>query len=50
MDYANLAVNYRHMGDLVKAVYYYQQALAIDPDIDFARRHLAELLGQAPTS
>jgi len=49
IDYANMAVNYRHMGDISQAVYYYQQALAIDPTIDFASQHLAELLSKPPS-
>lgn len=45
IDYANMAVNYRAMGDNPRAAYYYEQALAIDPTINFARQHLADLLG-----
>ena len=48
IDYANIGVNYRMLGDNAKAIYFYQQALAIDPSIDFARQHLAELLSPAP--
>lgn len=43
IDHANIAVNYRALGDTAKAIEYYQLALAIDPSIDFAREHLAQL-------
>jgi ribosomal protein S12 methylthiotransferase accessory factor len=43
IDYANLAVNHRAMGQTGKAVEYYQLALALDPGIDFAREHLAQM-------
>jgi ribosomal protein S12 methylthiotransferase accessory factor len=46
IDYANMAVNYREMGKINQALYYYQQALAIDPTLDFARQHLEEILGK----
>ena len=46
IDYANMAANYRAMGQIQKALYYYQQALAIDPAIEFARQHLEELLAK----
>ena len=48
IDYANIGVNYRKLGDNAKAIYFYQQALTIDPTIDFARQHLEELSGKAP--
>jgi len=44
IDYANMAVNYRAMGNIEQALNYYQQALSIDPGIEFARQHLEELL------
>lgn len=48
IDYANIGVNYRMLGNNAKAITFYQQALAIDPTIDFARQHLAELSGNTP--
>ena len=45
IDYANLASNYRALGDKAKAIEYYQLALALDPSITFASQHLAELGG-----
>jgi ribosomal protein S12 methylthiotransferase accessory factor len=44
IDYANLAVNYRALGDTAKAIEYYQLALSLDNGIDFAREHLAQLV------
>jgi ribosomal protein S12 methylthiotransferase accessory factor len=43
IDYANIGVNYRAMGEVEKAVRHYQIALTLDPSIDFARDHLAAL-------
>jgi ribosomal protein S12 methylthiotransferase accessory factor len=43
IDYANIASNYREMGQIDKAVIYYQTALTIDPTIDFARENLEKL-------
>ncbi len=43
IDYANLGVNYRALGDKAKAIEYYQLALTLDPGIDFARDHLRQL-------
>ncbi len=43
IDYANIASNYRDMGDSDAAVKYYEMALEIDPGIDFARQSLAAL-------
>jgi ribosomal protein S12 methylthiotransferase accessory factor len=43
IDYANLAVNYRAMGQTSKAIENYQLALTLNPDIDFAREHLTQL-------
>jgi ribosomal protein S12 methylthiotransferase accessory factor len=43
IDYANIASNYRDMGDTESAVAYYKKALAIDPTIDFARENLRRL-------
>jgi len=44
IDYANIASNYRDMGQKEKAIHYYEMALAIDPSIDFARENLMKLL------
>ncbi len=43
IDYANIASNYRAMGEKDKAVKYYQLALALDNTIEFAKDHLAQL-------
>ncbi len=43
IDYANIASNYRDMGETEKAVEYYLMALALDPTIDFARQNLDKL-------
>lgn len=43
IDYANIASNYRDMGNTEQAIYYYQTALAIDDTIDFARENLEKL-------
>jgi len=43
IDYANIASNYRDLGNVEQAIYYYQTALAIDETIDFARENLAKL-------
>ncbi len=44
INYANIASNYRELGEKKKAVQYYKIALSIDPKIDFARINLAKLL------
>lgn len=44
IDYANIASNYRDMGDKENAIAYYQMALDIDPGIEFARTNLEKLL------
>lgn len=44
IDYANIASNYRDMGNREKAIFYYQMALSIDPSITFARESLERLL------
>lgn len=49
IDYANLASNYRAMGDKAKAIEYYQLALALDPSITFASEHLKEM-GSEPAN
>ena len=43
IDYANIASNYRDMGDLKEAVRYYRFALELDPSLDFAKDNLAKL-------
>ncbi len=43
IDYANIASNYRDMGDKQNAIRYYRFALELDPSIDFARQSLAAL-------
>ncbi len=43
IDYANIASNYRDLGDTEKAIQYYQTALELDPTIEFARDNLARL-------
>ena len=45
IDYANIASNYRDMGEVSKAVRYYELALEIDPSIDFAKDNLKQLKG-----
>ena len=44
IDYANIASNYRDMGDKEKAIRYYRIALDLDPGIDFAQENLGRLL------
>ncbi|MBU2623554.1 MAG: tetratricopeptide repeat protein, partial [Proteobacteria bacterium] len=44
IDYANMASNYRDMGEKGKAVYYYRVALELDPSIEFAKTNLSKLL------
>lgn len=46
IDYANIASNYREMGNREMAVHYYRLALELDPHIDFARDHLKRLTGK----
>jgi len=43
IDYANIASNYREMGETDKAVEYYETALSLDPSITFARENLVKL-------
>jgi ribosomal protein S12 methylthiotransferase accessory factor len=47
IDYANIASNYRDMGDRDRAVRYYLMALELDPSIRFAWENLAKLKGNA---
>jgi ribosomal protein S12 methylthiotransferase accessory factor len=44
IDYANIASNYRDMGDMKNAAAYYRIALSIDPSIDFARENLQKII------
>ncbi|RJP86505.1 MAG: tetratricopeptide repeat protein [Desulfobacteraceae bacterium] len=44
IDYANVASNYRDMGDNANAIAYYRMALDIDPGIEFARINLEKLM------
>lgn len=46
IDYANIASNYRDMGNRDEAIRYYRMALELDPSIAFARDNL-ERLGSA---
>ena len=46
IDYANIASNYRDMGDREQAVRYYRLALELDPSIEFARENLENLEGE----
>jgi len=50
IDYANIASNYRDMGNTPKAIHYYELALELDPGIEFARDNLERLKakGSAP--
>ncbi|MBS0013735.1 MAG: YcaO-like family protein, partial [Desulfobacterales bacterium] len=43
IDHANLAVNYREMGDTETATRFFQIALDLDPSLEFARQHLEGL-------
>ena len=43
IDYANIASNYRDMGERDKAVSYYTLALSLDSNLDFARDNLEKL-------
>ena len=43
IDYANIATNYREMGDTENAIAYYRMAVKLDPGIEFARTNLEKL-------
>jgi ribosomal protein S12 methylthiotransferase accessory factor len=43
IDYANLGVNHRRLGNSGEAARYFELALDLDPGIEFARTNLAEL-------
>ena len=46
IDYANIASNYRDMGQRVKAIRYYEMALTLDSSIEFAKENLRKLKQQ----
>jgi len=46
IDYANIASNYRDMGQSAKAIRYYEMALTLDASIEFAKDNLAKLKKQ----
>ena len=48
IDYANIASNYREMGEIDKAREYYETALTLDPSITFARENLVKLSRKSP--
>jgi ribosomal protein S12 methylthiotransferase accessory factor len=51
IDYANIASNYRDLGDKEKAIRYYRCALELDSSIEFARENLRKLeSGAQPTA
>ncbi len=43
MDLANLGLCYKFLGNSEKACHFLEQALQIDPSLDFAKKHLEEL-------
>ncbi|GAB6144114.1 YcaO-like family protein [Desulfocicer niacini] len=43
IDHASIASNYREMGEIEKAMDFYEMALAIDPGLNFARENLEKL-------
>ena len=45
IDYANIASNYRDLGDKEKAIQYYELALKLNPAIYFANENLKTLKG-----
>jgi ribosomal protein S12 methylthiotransferase accessory factor len=46
IDYANIASNYRDMGNIKEAIRYYKLALELDSSIDFAVENLQKLRNQ----
>ena len=46
IDYANIASNYRDMGQTAKAIRYYEMALTLDASIEFAKDNLEKLKKQ----
>jgi ribosomal protein S12 methylthiotransferase accessory factor len=47
IDYANIASNYRDMGQREMAIRHYKLALELDNTIDFARENLRKLEGES---
>ena len=43
IDYANIASNYRELGEQEKSIRYYEMALMLDSSIEFARENLAKM-------
>ncbi len=43
IDHASIGSNYRELGNIEKAVAYYELALALDPTLDFARENIKRL-------
>ena len=46
IDYANLGVNYKELGQREEAIKSFSVALSLDPSIDFAQKHMEELTAQ----
>jgi len=46
IDYANLGVNYRKLGKKEEALKSFALALSLDPGIEFAQHHMAELAAE----
>ncbi|MBU0961211.1 MAG: YcaO-like family protein, partial [Proteobacteria bacterium] len=44
MDYANLGVNHRRLGNKEEALHFFTLALSLDPSIEFAQQQLADLV------
>ncbi len=43
IDHASIGSNYRELGDIEKAIEYYEMALLLDPSLDFAKENLKKL-------
>lgn len=43
IDHASIASNYRELGNIKKAIDYYEMALLLDPSLDFAKENLKKL-------
>jgi ribosomal protein S12 methylthiotransferase accessory factor len=46
MDYANLGVNHRRLGNRDQSMHFFTLALSLDSDIEFAKDQLAELMAE----